>query len=479
MRPIKERYIMFVQNFIRIVLFALLVCLPASVQAKEHADMIVYGDYLLTMEADAGVMHDGAVAVKDGMIIAVGTRADIEATYAAKTKIPGTDRVLMPGLVNGHTHAAMVLFRGMADDKALMDWLQNYIFPMEGKFVDADFVRAGAALACWEMIRGGTTTIVDMYFYPEVSAQVYQTCGIRAILGAPMIDYPSPGFKGWDDSFAAGEAFVKNWKDPSGGRLTPAFAPHGPYTVAPEHLNEVLAAAKELNAPIMMHVAESPSEMAVMKERYKDTSVRHIARLGMLDYPLIAAHMVLPTDDEIDMLALSGKVGAIHNPTSNMKTAAGFAPVAHMLDKGIAVGLGTDGAASNNDLDMWEEIRLAALLHKGKSGDPTVIPADTALAMATRIGAQAIGFGDVIGSLSVGKRADMIQLTLTSPRMAPLYDIESHLVYVAGSRDVVTTIVDGKPLMRNGKVLTLSAGAVKKDAEDEAQKIRAALSEVK
>ena len=459
---------------LRTLFVILALALPGAALARDKADLVVYGDYVLSMKAGAGVLKDGAVAVRDGAILAVGPRAQIDAQYSAKSRISGQNRVLMPGLINGHTHAAMVLFRGMADDKALIDWLQHYIFPMEGRFVDPDFIRAGAQLACWEMIRGGTTTIVDMYFYPRVAARVYQACGLRAILGAPMIDYPSPGFKGWDDSFAAGRDFVRTFKDPA-GRLIPAFAPHGAYTVAPEHLKQVLAAARELNAPVMMHVAESPSEMKIMRERYHNTSVRHIAALGMLDYPLIAAHMVWPDADEIDMMALAGKTGVIHNPTSNLKTAAGFAPVPQMLAKGIAVGLGTDGAASNNDLDMWDEVRLAALIHKGKSGDPTVIPADTALAMATRLGARAIGLGDVTGTLEPGKRADMIQLSLASPRLEPLYDIESHLVYVAGSRDVVTTIVDGQVLMKNARVRTLSAAMVKRDAEAEAQKIRAAL----
>jgi 5-methylthioadenosine/S-adenosylhomocysteine deaminase len=466
---------MSVLPLIRSLIMVVALAQAGAAWAKEQADMIVYGDYVLSMEKDAGVLRDGAVAVRGGAIVAVGPRAKIEAAYKASKKISGKGKVLMPGLINGHTHAAMVLFRGMADDMTLIDWLQNYIFPMEGKFVDADFVRAGSQLACWEMVRGGTTTIVDMYFYPRVAAKIYETCGIRAILGAPMIDYPSPGFKGWDDSFAAGKDFVANFNDPS-GRLTAAFAPHGAYTVSPEHLKAVLAAAKAANAPLMMHVAESPSEMKVMEERYHNSTVRHIAKLGMLDYPMIAAHMVWPDADEIEMMALSGKTGPIHNPTSNMKTAAGFSPVPQMLAKGINVGLGTDGAASNNDLDMWEEIRLAALIHKGKSGDATVMPARTVLSMATRMGAAAIGLGDVTGTLSAGKRADMIQLSLSSPRMEPLYDIESHLVYVAGSRDVVMTMVDGKVLMQNAKVRTLRADRVIKDAEVQANKIRAALA---
>lgn len=467
----------------------------AAAGGKTPADLIVRGDYVLPMTevgepgADIAIIRDGAVAVADGVILAVGPRKEIEAAYRAKKSIPGEDRVLMPGLVNGHTHAAMALFRGVADDMDLMTWLTTYIFPLEGRFVDEDFVKAGASLACWEMIRGGTTAIVDMYFYPDTSAAVYDGCGIRAILGAPMIDFPSPGFAGWDDSFAAGVAFVERWMDVADGtprhpRLTPAFAPHAAYTVTPEHYAAVLRAAKRLKAPITTHVLEDYSEVTTVYERYGATTLRHFDKLGLLDHRLIAAHVVWPDEGERALLAEhADNVGPIHNPTSNMKTAAGVSPVPEMLALGIQVGLGTDGAASNNDLDMWEEIRLAALLHKGaaRSGerDPTVVPAAAALRMATSMGARAAGLGDVAGQLKEGYRADMIQVSLTAPRIAPLYNVVSHLVYVTDSEDVVTTIVEGRVLMENGRVLTLDSARVVADARKIGEKIAEALAEGK
>ncbi|MGD8327557.1 MAG: amidohydrolase family protein [Sphingomonadales bacterium] len=443
--------------------------------AKTQVDLIVEGEHLLTMEGDAGVIRDGAVAVKDGVIVALGARADILEGYAANDVISGEDRVLMPGLINGHTHAAMVLFRGLADDLDLMTWLTNYIFPMEGQFVDEAFVETGARLACYEMIRGGTTTFVDMYFYPDTSAKVFEECGLRAVLGAPMIDFPSPGFKGWDDSFAEGVAFAKRWKGKD-ERITPALAPHAPYTVAPEHLKSVLNAAKELGVGITMHLAEDRSETTQILERYGKEPIPHVAELGMLDYPLIAAHVVQLKPEHMELLA-KGPVGAIHNPTSNLKTGAGISPVPDLLAAGVKVGLGTDGAASNNDLDMWEEIRLAALLHKGVRHDPTVMPAPVALSLATNSGAKAIGMGDKIGALKVGMKADMIQVELSSPELAPLYDVVSHLVYAVKSDDVMTTIVSGKVLMRDGEVLTVDGDKARADALAKGAKIKAALSQ--
>ncbi|GMG86871.1 TRZ/ATZ family hydrolase [Biformimicrobium ophioploci] len=380
----------------------------------------------------------------------------------------------MPGLVNGHTHTSMTLFRGMVDDLDLMTWLNQYVFPLEGQFVDPEFVRIGTELACLEMIRGGTTTFVDMYFYPDVIADVTERCGLRAVVGAPMIDYPSPGFKGWEDSFAAGRAFVSA-RQGKHERITPAFAPHAPYTVVPEHLEQVLAAAKELNAPISMHLAEAPAETKMIRENYGTTPVAHVEELGMLDHTLIAAHMVQPTKAEIRMLP-GHPVGAIHNPTSNLKLAAGIAPVPEMLAAGAKVGLGTDGAASNNDLDLWEEMRLAALLHKARLSDPTVMPAISALRMATSGGAAAIGMGESVGKLAPGMRADMIQVSLENTRLVPLYNVISHLVYAVKSDDVVTTVVSGKVLMENGRVLSLDAGKVRAAARQKAVEIAKAIA---
>lgn len=442
---------------------------------KINTDLIVSGAYIVTMDKDKRVLEDGAIAVKDGVIVDIGAEADIKNQYFASEMISGEDRAVMPGLVNGHTHTSMVLFRGMADDLPLMTWLQNYIFPMEGRYVNEALIKAGTSLACYEMIQSGTTSFVDMYFYPDVIAGVVDKCGMRAIISAPMIDFPSPGFKGWDDSYAAGVDYAKRWKGKH-PRITPALAPHAPYTVSPEHLKQAFDTAKELDVPVSIHVAEDRAELATLRERYNATPIDHMEKAGMLDHTTIAAHVVWPNEAEIAKLANS-KVGAIHNPTSNMKTGAGVAPIPAMLEAGVKVGLGTDGAASNNDLDMWEEMRFAALLHKGVGGDPTVVPAIAALNMATKGGAVAAGFPDTIGSLEVGMKADFIQVALDKPRLTPLYDIVSHLVYAANSSDVVTNVVDGKVLMKDREVLTLDREEILAAVEEIAAQIRADLAQ--
>lgn len=446
----------------------------ASAEALKTVDLIIHGRYVVTMSPDNPVIEYGAVAVKDGVIIAVGHDQEIAAKFLAKREVTGKDRILMPGLVNGHTHTAMVLFRGMADDLPLMTWLQNYIFPMEAQFVDREFIEVGMKLACLEMIKGGTTSFVDMYFYAGQGADIIEKCGLRAILGSPSIDYPSPGFNGWDDSFAAAEKFVRTYKSKS-GRVIPAFAPHAPYTVSAEHMAQVSRVALELNAPITTHLSEDRAELALVLDRYNTTPIKHVESLGLLKNKLIAAHVVHPTDEEIKLLA-KYKVGVIHNPTSNLKTAAGISPVPEMLRQGVLVGLGTDGAVSNNDLNMWEEIRLAALIHKGVNYDATVMPAQTVMYMATKGGAEAVGLGSLVGDIVVGKRADLIQLDLTGPHMTPLYDVISHLVYAVNGSDVVTTIVDGNILMEDGKVLTLDAEEIRRQANEIAARITQALS---
>lgn len=440
---------------------------------KHTADMIVSGSYVVTMNDEQPLIKNGAVAVKGGEIIAVGPQEEIMSAYEAAKVVDGEGKALMPGFVNGHTHSAMVLFRGMADDLDLMTWLQNYIFPMEGRYVDEELIEAGTSLACYEMIQSGTTSFVDMYFYPDVIAKVVDKCGLRATISTPMIDFPSPGFKGWDDSYAAGVDFVKRWKGKH-DRITPALAPHAPYTVSEEHLRTAFETARELDVPISIHVAEDQAETKTIADKYETTSVQLLAGLGMLEQTTIAAHVVWPNDKDIELLAGS-KVGAIHNPTSNMKTGAGVAPVPALLEAGVHVGLGTDGAASNNDLDMWEEMRLAALIHKGVASDPTVMPAATALKMATRGGAIAVGMEET-GALQVGLKADMIQVSLDSARLTPLYDVVSQLVYAANSSDVVTSIVNGKLLMQDRKVLTLDEVAIKQAVEKIAVKIRADLA---
>ena len=439
------------------------------------ADKIVGGQYLVTMNDAQPIIENGAVAIKDGQILAVDTLSSITEAYTAAEFISGEGKILMPGLVNAHTHSAMVMFRGMADDLPLMTWLENYIFPMEANYVDEELIAAGTALACYEMIRSGTTSFVDMYFYPDIIADVVKTSGMRATISAPMIDFPSPGFNGWDDSFASGVEFARRWKDKH-PRITPALAPHAPYTVSPEHLAEVFAMARELDVPISIHVSEDQSEVKTINDQYGKTSVELLAGVGMLEQTTIVAHMVWPSDSDIERMANS-KVGVIHNPTSNLKTGAGIAPVPAMIKAGVHMGLATDGAASNNDLDMWKEIRLAALLHKGVAKDPTVMPAITALKMATRGGAIASGMHET-GALMPGLQADMIQISLDSTRLTPLYDVVSQLVYAAKSSDVVTSIVAGAVLMQDRQVLTLDVGVIKADVEKIASKIRADLKKL-
>ena len=456
-----------------LVLTVMIGCTTAQPQPRQEVDLLIGGEFVVTMDDARPVIRDGAVAVKDGRIVAVGTAAEIAAAYQASLTLPGEQRVLMPGLVNGHTHAAMVLFRGLADDLALSEWLTNFIFPAEAMFVNEAFIRTGTQLACWEMIRGGTTTFVDMYFHPDVIAEVVDACGLRAIIASAAIDFPSPGFQGWEDSFAAAVAFVQRWKGRH-PRITPAIGPHAPYTVAPEHLVAALEAARQYDVPISMHVAETQTEVQDIVTRYGNRPVQYLEAIGFLQPRIIAAHMVWPDAAEIALLA-QHQVGVIHNPTSNLKLASGVSPVPQMLAAGVKVGLGTDGAASNNNLDMWQEINLAALIHKGVARDPTTMPAATVLRMATLGGAEAIGLEASIGAITVGRRADLIQVRLDRPHLIPLYDVISHLVYAARADDVTTVVVDGKVVMRNGDVSTLDLETIRAQVRHIARQIAAAL----
>lgn len=442
-------------------------------ESRQEVDLIIQGDYVVSMDADGTVYKDAAIAVDKGLIIAIGTASEISSAYQSANTLQGDNRVVMPGLINGHSHAAMTLLRGVAEDMSLVEWLNNYIFPAEVKFVDADFVRIGTELACWEMIRGGTTTFVDMYYFPDVIASVVESCGMRALVAASVIDQLSPGAENAADSLAKGLAFIDRWKDRN-SRITPILGPHANYTLNAEQLREVRDAALEAGVAISMHISESPYELEYAKKTYGMTSIELLDSIDFFDVPTIGAHVVWPTEAEIQILA-ARKVGVIHNPTSNMKTAAGIAPITEMLQAGVRVGLGTDGAASNNDLDMWEEIRLAAFLQKVHQMDPEVLPANTVLTMATRGGAEAIGLGDSIGSLEVGKRADIIQVSFDDVHFVPTYDVIAHLVYVADEQDVTSVVVDGNVLMRDKEILTIDTARVKAEAVALATRIQKAL----
>jgi 5-methylthioadenosine/S-adenosylhomocysteine deaminase len=474
-------------NFVRLIFSFSLLLLTCSASAQnplesqalshqtgQEVDLIIKGDHVVSMDAKGSIYKDAAIAVDQGLIVAIGPASEILSGYRSGRVLAGDNRIVMPGLVNGHSHAAMTLLRGVAEDLALMDWLNNYIFPAEIKFVDADFVRIGTELACWEMIRGGTTTFVDMYYYPDIIAEVVESCGMRALISATVIERPSPGAENAADSITKGLAFIDRWKGKN-TRITPIFGPHSNYTLNVEQLSAVRQAALDAGVAIGIHMSESLYELEYSKKTYGKPSIELFDSIGLFDLPTIGAHVVWPSDAEIQILA-ERKVGVIHNPTSNMKTAAGISPVFKMLQAGVRVGLGTDGAASNNDLDMWEEIRLAAFLQKVNRMDPQVMPANTVLSMATRGGAEAIGLGQNIGSLEVGKRADIIQVSFDDVHFVPTYNVISHLVYVADEQDVINVVVDGKILMEDKNILTIDTGRVKKEAEEMAAQIYKALN---
>ncbi|MGI9237021.1 MAG: amidohydrolase family protein [Woeseiaceae bacterium] len=441
--------------------------------SEDLIDLIMLGDYVVSMDGAGTVYENGAVAIDENLIVAIGPAERILAEYSAVETLDGDKRIVMPGLINGHSHAAMTLLRGVADDLALMDWLNNYIFPAEVEFVDTEFVRIGTELACWEMIRGGTTTFVDMYYFPDTIAEVVDQCGMRAMISATVIDQRSPDAENAADSLQKGNGFIERWQGKN-ERIMPIYGPHANYTLSPEQLSATRAAAMEYGVPISIHVSESPFEVQYSKDTYGMTSIDLFESIGFFEGPTIAAHVVWPTKQEIPIL-VERKVGVIHNPTSNMKIASGIAPITKMLEAGVRVGLGTDGAASNNDLDMWEEMRLASLLQKVDRMNPEVLPATTVLTMATRGGATAIGIGDRVGSLEVGKRADVIQVAFDDIHHVPTYDVVSHLVWVSDEQDVATVVVDGKVLMKDGDFLTIDTERVAAEANAFAARIQAAL----
>jgi 5-methylthioadenosine/S-adenosylhomocysteine deaminase len=440
--------------------------------AAERVDLVLRGGTIVTMDPARRVIERGALAIDQGKIVAIGATDEIAMRYEGARVIDATGRLIVPGLVNTHGHAPMTLFRGLADDLALMEWLRNYIFPAEAKLVDAEFVRWGTRLACLEMLLGGTTTYVDMYYFEDVVATETAAAGLRGVLGQTMIDFPAPDFKTWDAVRPACDAYLRKWKGHP--LITAALAPHAPYTVSPEHLQEMKALADEHAAPFIIHLAETKNEVDQIREKYQTTPVLHLDRHGLLGPTVIANHVVWPTDEELLLLAKHG-VGVAHCPQSNMKLASGIAPVPKMLALKIPVGLGTDGAASNNDLDMWDEVDTAAKLHKLAAGDPTVVPAPVAFAMATIEGARAIHMADRIGSLEVGKLADLAILAVDGPRQTPLFDVYSHLVYTAKAADVRTVVVHGRVTVDDGRVTTLDEDAILAKAREYREKIRAAV----
>ncbi|HEV8368933.1 MAG TPA: amidohydrolase [Pyrinomonadaceae bacterium] len=437
-------------------------------QSAERVDLLVLGGTIVTIDKTRQLIDDGGIAVKNGRIVAIGPRAEIEGTYTARQRINATGKLITPGLINGHTHIPMVLFRGLADDLDLQDWLTKYIFPAEAKNVTEEFVRVGTRLGLAEMIRGGTTTYCDMYYFEDAIAEETSRAGVRGVLGETVIDFPVADNKTNAEAMAYVEKFVSRWK--GNDLIVPAIAPHAPYTVSEDHLKAARAFSDRTGAAIVTHISETKREVDDSVKAKGASPVAYLERIGFLNERVIAAHMVWPQGSDINILK-QRRVGVVHNPQSNMKLAAGVAPVPKMMKEGVFVGLGTDGAASNNDLNMWEEMDTVAKLHKVFSGDPKIISAQEAFELATIRGAQAIHLEKEIGSLEPGKRADLLIIERDVLNQIPLYNIYSDLVYATKASDVESVIINGRIVMQNRKLLTLNEIAIKRDARVFREKI--------
>jgi len=451
---------------------AFFVLLFAAPLLADTADILITGGTVVTMAGPN--IERGSVAIRNGEIVAVGPSADIDKQYSAKTVIRAGGMAVVPGFVNAHTHVPMTLFRGIADDRDLMDWLTNFIFPAEAKNVDREFVKWGTRLAAAEMIRSGTTTFCDMYYFESDIARETKAAGLRGVLGETLIDFPAPDNKTWDAGMAYMRKYVAEWK---GDRLiTPAFAPHAPYTVSTDHLKQVRALATELGVPITIHVSETKDELRQIAERYNGmTPGAYLDSIGFLGDDVHAAHGVWLTPEEIKTFAAK-KTSVAHCPESNEMLASGVAPVVDMIRAGMEVSLGTDGpAGSNNNLDMIEEMASASRLQKVMKGDPKAITARELLRLATIGGATALGLGDKIGTLERGKRADIAIIDLQQAKTQPVYSVESAIVYAASGSSVVTTICDGKILLRRGQVLTVDEKQTLAKAKGYRDKILASL----
>ena len=462
---------------VRAIALAALLAAPLALQTvvaqqPATATLIITNGIVVTVDGSRRILNPGAVAINGTEIVAVDTPAAVASRFKAAQTIDATGKVVMPGLINTHTHAAMVMFRGLGNDLNLMDWLQKYIFPAEAKTVSPDFVRIGTQLAVLEMIQSGTTTFADMYYFEEEVAKVTRAAGMRGVLGQTVIEFPVPDAKTPADALARTEAFAKQFDHDE--LITPSIAPHSVYTLDAKTLTAVSALAKRLMIPIQIHLAETSGEIGLSQERHKMRPVAILESLNFWAPTTIGAHGVWINDDEI-VIIKRRDVGISNNPESNMKLSSGTAPIMKYRKAGVSVGIGTDGAASNNDLDMFEAMRQAAFQQKLVTMDPTAISAPEALEMATLGGARVIGRSQRLGSLEPGKLADIIIVGMSKPRQQPLFDPVSQIVYASRGDDVETTIVNGKVLMLDGKVLTLDAARVISEARTAADLVRKAV----
>ncbi len=432
-------------------------------------DYIISADYVLPMDEALTVINNGAIAIKGTDIIEVGHSDDIFRKYTTGNVIKERSSVIMPGLINTHTHAAMVYFRGMADDMHLNDWLKNHIWPAENRFLGPQFVADAIELACLEMLKGGVTTYNDMYFYEDAAGKAAKAIGMRAVLGAGILDFPTMSASTPDEYFSNAEIFIKDWRGDE--LITPCIAPHALYTCGPDSLKRSRVMAEKYDIPIHIHLSETAWEVREVMTRYSRRPVEHLEALGFLDNKVVAAHCIWLDDKEIAILARR-KVGVSHCMESNLKLASGFAPIATMLMEGIKITFGTDGAASNNDMNILSEMSTTAKVHKALSNDPTVLDAKTVLLMATRWGAEVLGLGNKVGSLEKGKKADIITINLNKPHLTPLYDVYSHLVYAAMASDVETVMVNGRIVVNDRNLLTADESEILYKARKWCEKIK-------
>ena len=428
-------------------------------------DITVKNGTILTMDQAGSILENHAVHIQGDLIARIGDDPACE----AREVIDARGGLILPGLVNGHTHAAMTLFRGLADDLPLMEWLNHYIFPVEAR-MDADFVYVGTLLACAEMILSGTTTFCDMYLFEEQAARAAAQAGMRAVVGEVLYDFPSPNYGELKKGFEYTEMLMEKWGPHP--LVSIAVEPHSLFTCHPDLLIRANAMALNAGVPLIIHVAETESEVAEIQKRYGKTPVQHLAALGLLGPHLIADHAVHIDEADMERLAEHG-VKVISNPESNMKLASGTAPIPQLLTRGVIVGIGTDGCASNNNLDLFTEMDMVAKIHKVVSLDPTVMDAETVLKMATIEGARALGLSRITGSIEVGKKADIIVVDTHRPHLTPMYTPYSHLVYAAKGNDVIHSIINGKVIMKDRRLHTLDLDGIMAQAREKATLVEA------
>jgi 5-methylthioadenosine/S-adenosylhomocysteine deaminase len=434
-------------------------------------DTVITGGLILTLEPGAAPLPDGWLAVQSGKIVEIGTQQPGEPPPPARETLDAGGCLVLPGLVNTHCHAPMVWFRGWADDLPLLEWLQGRIFPAESRWLTPERIYAGALLAGAEMLRGGITTVADGYFFEAEVRRAWTELGLRAVTAQGLVDFPTPDIPDPRDNLRAARDFLATGQEAASGLITSALFAHSPYTCSPATLKGAKALTREFGVPLFLHLAETRQEVEELRAKTGLSPAAYLERLGLLDELTVAVHGVWLAPADLELLARRG-VKLSHCPESNLKLAAGVAPVPEMLARGLTVGLGTDGAASNNNLDLFGEMSLAARLHKVWRQDPTVLPARQVAALATREGAKVLNLGDRIGTLTPGKEADLIVLDLHRPHLTPLYDPFSHLVYAAGTRDVKHVMVGGRWLLKDRQFLTVAWPPLARLARDQSRDLR-------